>query len=176
MTSTVPYPPTQTLSPPSPIPASLALQHVQAYLASALSKPHLHPSSNLTERGPTASLSSSTAGGLVLHNLRRVEAGLRGERWGGEEEEEEEEKEGEREEGDGVGEEGWEDMALYQREQGGGGDGADEGMVGEVPIEVYEGGRTVDKVERKRLKKERSKLENKERMERRRREAAAEKN
>jgi hypothetical protein len=152
-TSTSCYPPIYTLQPPQSIPPSLALTYIQNYLTSTLTQPHLHPSSQLTERGPTASLSSNSAGGLVLHNLRRVEAGLRGERWG---DLQGDEAEGERaEEGCPEEQEGWEDMERYRMEQGEVVGAGKEGGVGEVPIEVQESGKAVDKAERKRLKKER---------------------
>ncbi|KAI4180811.1 MAG: hypothetical protein L6R41_007002 [Letrouitia leprolyta] len=54
--------------------------HAQQLLADFLKKtvthPSLDPNALLTEDGP---ISRSTSTGLVLHNLRRVEAGLRGE-------------------------------------------------------------------------------------------------
>ncbi|KAH0542211.1 hypothetical protein FGG08_003333 [Glutinoglossum americanum] len=170
------YPPTTTPSPPTPVPPSAALSHIQTYLHRALTAPSLHPSAHLTERGPTASLTSSTAtaSNLTLHNLRRLEAGLRGEHLGpepapqqqaeGEEEEEEEGKE----------EAQWEDMDGAQEEleqERKRGVVAAEGV--QRPVEVL-GGRVLDKAERKRLKKERGRLEKIEKAERRRRESAAE--
>lgn len=53
-----------------------ALSHLQAYLAAAETTPHLLPNSVLSPSGPTASDASSN---LTIHNLKRVEAGLRGE-------------------------------------------------------------------------------------------------
>jgi hypothetical protein len=58
-------------------PAS-ALRQLQSYLEEASTEAHLQPNALLTLTGPTAA-NSSDAGGLVLYNLRRVEAGLRGE-------------------------------------------------------------------------------------------------
>ena len=58
-------------------PAS-ALNQLQTYLEEAATKPHLQPNALLTLAGPTAA-GGSEAGGLVLYNLRRLEAGLRGE-------------------------------------------------------------------------------------------------
>jgi hypothetical protein len=168
MMTTTSYPPIVS-QPPRPISPSEALSQIQNYLTLSLTNPSLHPSAQLTERGPIADLSSSSAGGLVLHNLRRIEAGLRGERWG--------DKEGE---GNGNGQEGvveevegeWEDMGQYQKEQGviGGGSG-----VGEVEIEVQRSGKPVDKAERKRLKKLREKAMKREKHQARMREIAAEK-
>lgn len=60
-------------------PETLSL--LSAYLDAATTDPSLHPSAHLTEHGPVAP-SSGPNTGLVLHNLRRVEAGLRGENLG----------------------------------------------------------------------------------------------
>ena len=49
-----------------------------AYLHATTTDPSLHPNALLTENGPIMPSSGSTTG-LVLHNLKRVEAGLRGE-------------------------------------------------------------------------------------------------
>lgn len=49
-----------------------------AYLEAATADPSLHPDAVLTENGPIAP-ASGAATGLVLHNLKRIEAGLRGE-------------------------------------------------------------------------------------------------
>lgn len=72
-------PPHYTSAPALSVPISQALLLLQAYLAASESSPHLHPDCIFTEHGPTFS-SAAGAGGLVLHQLRRVEAGLRGER------------------------------------------------------------------------------------------------
>ncbi|KAI9767573.1 MAG: hypothetical protein M1840_005610 [Geoglossum simile] len=167
MTTTASYPPSVS-HPPRPISPSEALSQIQNYLTLSITDTSLHPSAQLTERGPVADLSSSSAGGLVLHNLRRIEAGLRGERWADKEDE-----------GNGNGEEGWveeieggwEDMGQYQREQGVIEDGS---RVREVPIEVQQSGKPVDKAERKRLKRQREKATKREKHQAREREAAAE--
>ncbi|KAL6716463.1 hypothetical protein ACLMJK_006030 [Lecanora helva] len=63
------------------ISTSDALSLLSAYLDSASTDPSLHPNALLTENGPiTPSAGPNT--GLVLHNLRRVEAGLKGEHLG----------------------------------------------------------------------------------------------
>lgn len=74
---TTAYPPTihHTTTPLSP---AQALSLLTSYLTAATADPSLHPHAHLTEHGPVA-LSNV---GLVLHNLRRVEAGLRGENLG----------------------------------------------------------------------------------------------
>ena len=61
------------------ISTSEALSLVSAYLEASSADSSLHPNAHLTEHGPVAPSSST---GLVLHNLRRVEAGLRGENLG----------------------------------------------------------------------------------------------
>lgn len=53
---------------------SAALNLISSYLLASTTNPSLHPDALLTESGP---LASSTEG-LTLHNLRRIEAGLRG--------------------------------------------------------------------------------------------------
>ena len=55
-----------------------ALSIIQQYLSNSESKPWLHPDALLSERGPQ--FAGTISGGLTMHNLRRVEAGLRGER------------------------------------------------------------------------------------------------
>ncbi len=60
---------------------SETLSLLSAYLEATTTDPSLHPNAHLTEHGPVAP-SSGPNTGLVLHNLRRVEAGLRGENLG----------------------------------------------------------------------------------------------
>ncbi|KAI9838781.1 MAG: hypothetical protein M1838_004496 [Thelocarpon superellum] len=57
-----------------------ALGLLQTYLAQTETTPYLHPDARLAESGPH--LMGEEDGGLALHHLRRVEAGLRGERLG----------------------------------------------------------------------------------------------
>ncbi|KAL9126055.1 MAG: hypothetical protein Q9217_004833 [Psora testacea] len=60
------------------IPPSTALGLLSTYLSNAATDASLHPNALLTEDGPiTPSTGNNT--GLVLHNLKRLEAGLRGE-------------------------------------------------------------------------------------------------
>ena len=61
-----------------PVAPSEALSLIQAYLAASASDASLHPNALLTEQGPVSATAGSDIG-LVLHNLRRLEAGLRGE-------------------------------------------------------------------------------------------------
>lgn len=71
-------PPHRHLRPSQAISPSTALSHISDYLTSADTTPHLHPDCIFTEAGPAFSTNAS-ADGLVLHQLRRVQAGLRGE-------------------------------------------------------------------------------------------------
>jgi len=61
-----------------PVAPSEALSLLSAYLETAETEPYLQPNALLTEGGPI-SASSGPNIGLILHNLKRVEAGLRGE-------------------------------------------------------------------------------------------------
>ena len=74
------YPP-HRLHTSHPIPPSQALDLLSTYLAATNTNASLHPNALLTESGPISANSSSNTG-LVLHNLKRVEAGLRGEHLG----------------------------------------------------------------------------------------------
>ena len=72
------YPP-HRLHSSRAVPPSEALKLLSTYLESAATDASLHPNALLTENGP---ISQGTSAGLVLHNLKRVEAGLRGEHLG----------------------------------------------------------------------------------------------
>ena len=61
-----------------PVAPSEALSLLSSYLEIAETEPYLQPNALLTEGGPI-SASSGPNTGLILHNLKRVEAGLRGE-------------------------------------------------------------------------------------------------
>ena len=74
------YPPTRHHAT-KPISAATALSLLSTYLEATLTDASLHPNAILTENGPiTPAVGEST--GLVLHNLRRVQAGLKGEHLG----------------------------------------------------------------------------------------------
>ncbi|TVY27580.1 hypothetical protein LHYA1_G004045 [Lachnellula hyalina] len=101
----------------------IALKYLSSYLTATATKAHLLPNARLEASGPTAGSSSS----VTLHNLQRVEAGLRGE-WlaptlqlnEGDGEGGDEEIAGQgMDDGTAVGaaEEGWQDLEEYQREQ-----------------------------------------------------------
>ena len=58
-----------------------ALKLLSSFLEATATDASLHPNALLTESGPISATSGSNTG-LVLHNLKRVEAGLRGEHLG----------------------------------------------------------------------------------------------
>ena len=63
-----------------PVDPSEALELLSSYLEAAATEPYLQPNALLTEGGPISTTGPNT--GLILHNLKRVEAGLRGEHLG----------------------------------------------------------------------------------------------
>ncbi|KAH8670242.1 hypothetical protein BGZ60DRAFT_31349 [Tricladium varicosporioides] len=110
------FPPTRSI-PSIPLPQDTALKYLSSYLQSLPNNPHFLPNARLTSTGPTEGTSSS----ITIHNLQRVEAGLRGEFLKPELEFEEEAvgvaegmDDGTNKEADG---EGWQDLGEYQREQ-----------------------------------------------------------
>lgn len=80
MASYISYPP-HRLHTSHPIPTSQVLDLLSTYLIATDTDASLHPNALLTESGPISANSGSNTG-LVLHNLKRVEAGLRGEHLG----------------------------------------------------------------------------------------------
>jgi len=56
--------------------ADTALAYLSSYLQSTQTHPHLLPNARLEASGPTAGSSKSS---VIIHNLQRVEAGLKGE-------------------------------------------------------------------------------------------------
>ncbi|WEW61292.1 hypothetical protein PRK78_006782 [Emydomyces testavorans] len=72
-----PLPPTSLLSTRR-IPTSTAHAFLAAYLERAATDPSHQPDSTLSAHGPVAANTGATPN-LVLHNLKRVQAGLRGE-------------------------------------------------------------------------------------------------
>ena len=167
------FPPVRSL-PSTPITTTEALQRLQSYLEATKSNPALLPNATLQADGPKAR--SESASNLVIHNLKRVEAGLRGEWLAPSLELEAEGMAGFESfpvtgNGQGVGEgddagEGWQDLDEYQREQSieMGEVGPREtgiGLEGEeaLPVLNMEAGRRLDKEARKREKKERLRRE-----------------
>lgn len=62
--------------------SSRALALLTSYLEATSTEAWLHPNALLTPNGPTTPATGAQNMGLVLHNLKRVEAGLRGEQLG----------------------------------------------------------------------------------------------
>ncbi|KAF2797674.1 hypothetical protein K505DRAFT_193526, partial [Melanomma pulvis-pyrius CBS 109.77] len=115
-------------STPITLPAASTL--LTRFLSNSESHPHLHPDALITPTGVTFSSHGGPLGGVVMHNLRRVAAGLRGEYLEPEatpEPEEEEDRQGrgkgkgiwagKKTEGVGEGQQdGWQDREEYERE------------------------------------------------------------
>lgn len=69
------FPPHRAI-PSVPISQDIALKFLSSYLEATKTSPHLLPNARLESSGPTA---GSSASSVTIHNLKRVEAGLRGE-------------------------------------------------------------------------------------------------
>ncbi|CAL5873787.1 uncharacterized protein PFLUO_LOCUS8069 [Penicillium psychrofluorescens] len=72
-----PLPPT-TVHNTRAIPQSAAADFLAAYLDRATTDPALQPNASISEHGPV-SRTTAAAPNLILHNLKRVQAGLAGE-------------------------------------------------------------------------------------------------
>jgi hypothetical protein len=156
------FPPVRSL-PSIPVSTDDALQRLQSYLEATKSNPALLPNATLQVDGPKAQ--SESAANLAIHNLKRVEAGLRGE-WLAPSLELEGDVigglgshpaigNGEVEGEDAAGE-GWQDLDEYQREQSvevGEVGPRDTGMGQEVEEAMTVGVKFLDKEARKREKK-----------------------
>lgn len=66
-------------TPPQRLPPTSAQTTLSAFLAQTRTKAHLHPDALLSSTGIQFSANSGPTGGLALHHLQRIEAGLRGE-------------------------------------------------------------------------------------------------
>ncbi|RAL68090.1 hypothetical protein DID88_008808 [Monilinia fructigena] len=69
------FPPHKSI-PSIPVNQTIALKYLQEYLSLTSSTPYLLPNAKLEPTGPTIGSSHSS---VTIHNLERVEAGLRGE-------------------------------------------------------------------------------------------------
>ncbi|GAB7357457.1 hypothetical protein MBLNU459_g8378t1 [Dothideomycetes sp. NU459] len=78
MASTTPYPPSHAHAS-TPLPPSAALAHLSAFLLASETTPWLHPDAQLAADEIKYSTTGGPSGGIVMHNLRRIEQGLRGE-------------------------------------------------------------------------------------------------
>jgi hypothetical protein len=72
-------PPPHRLISSTPISLPTASTILATYIAHSEAHPHLHPDALITPTGVTFSSHGGPTGGVVLHALRRVAAGLRGE-------------------------------------------------------------------------------------------------
>lgn len=182
-------PPSRHISS-KPISLADASQMLETYLTNSEAHPHLHPDALITPAGVTFSSAGGPMGGVVMHNLRRIAAGLRGEYLEPEATPEPEEngeeigtgkkaKQNKKKtfDSNGAVEEDWQDMAEYEQE----GPGLEVGEVGprtnfvqeggeEPEVEAAEtpkkrknaeGGEKLDKDARKKAKAERRKQEQK---------------
>jgi hypothetical protein len=168
---------------------------LQTYISHSEAHPHLHPDALITPTGVTFSSHGGPTGGVVMHNLRRIAAGLRGEYLEPEPTPEPETEEGAEGEKAWNGKKGkgkkttftdveveWQDKEAYEREQG----EVEIGDIGERTNIVKDGGEEpevevtgekrkggdakLDKEARKKAKKERDAQRKKE-LEKQRKEA-----
>jgi hypothetical protein len=79
MASRAVYPPIQHPTGPVVLDPTAAQIQLSAFLSQTRSKAHLHPDALLSSTGIQFSANSGPTGGLALHHLQRIEAGLRGE-------------------------------------------------------------------------------------------------
>ncbi|KAL5003882.1 hypothetical protein BDV10DRAFT_4860 [Aspergillus recurvatus] len=168
----IPLPPTTILSS-KPITQAVAHDFLAAYLDRATTDPALQPNAGISEHGPV-SRTTAAAPNIILHNLKRVQAGLAGEVLG-RDLAIAEMKEGAQlaqaqtgvDNADGT----WKDKAQFEQEQEGyqvhdtnvrnEPEEMDVDNADEVEGETAATTGTLDKEERKRLKKERRKAEKK---------------
>ncbi|KAL4781192.1 hypothetical protein BJX76DRAFT_22324 [Aspergillus varians] len=157
----IPLPPTTILSS-KPITQTVAHDFLAAYLERATTDPALQPNAGISEHGPV-SRTTAAAPNIILHNLKRVQAGLAGEVLGRDlaiaDMKEGAQAQAQVENGEGA----WEDKKQFEQDQGA--EGNDVNVRSEEVMDVDnvedEGEGSLDKEERKRLKKERRKAEKK---------------
>ncbi|KAL4921287.1 hypothetical protein BDW62DRAFT_198289 [Aspergillus aurantiobrunneus] len=158
-----PLPPTTILSS-KPISQTVAHDFLAAYLDRATTDPALQPNAGISEHGPV-SRTTAAAPNIILHNLKRVQAGLAGEVLGRDLAIADMKEGAQAQAQNGNGEGMWEDKKQFEQEQGT--EENDVNVRSEEVIDVDnaegQGGATesLDKEERKRLKKERRKAEKK---------------
>jgi hypothetical protein len=142
-------PPSRKVSS-TPIALADASRMLDTYITNSESHPHLHPDALVTPTGVAFSSNGGPMGSVVMHNLRRVAAGLRGEFLEPEKTPEPEENEDGNADGVGAGkkfnkkrkgfttvtDDDWEDKAVYEREEG----LVEVGEVGDRTNFVQEGG------------------------------------
>ncbi|KAF2683502.1 hypothetical protein K458DRAFT_419098 [Lentithecium fluviatile CBS 122367] len=133
-----------------PISLADASKMLDKYIANSERHPHLHPDALITPSGVTFSSHGGPTGGVVMHNLRRVAAGLRGEYLEPEPERDSEEQEQESEASSWKGkgkktkdadtadatQNDWQDMSEFEREEA----AIEVGEIGRMVHIVQEGG------------------------------------
>lgn len=113
------FPPQRSLAS-QPVSQDVALKHIQNFLEATTKNAYFRPNARLEPTGPAASEEPS----ITIHNLKRVEAGLRGE-WlepiidlkDGGVQIASGIDDGVRGDGDKMDVDGWQDLQEYQREQ-----------------------------------------------------------
>lgn len=113
---------------------------LSTYITNSESHAHLHPDSSITPEGITFSSKGGPEGNVVMHNLRRIAAGMRGEYMAPEKtpEPEDDETEGQtfsKKRKTALNDD-WQDKAEYEREEG----VMEIGEIGERSNFVQEGG------------------------------------
>ncbi|EOA80676.1 hypothetical protein ACJQWK_09883 [Exserohilum turcicum] len=133
------HPPRRHISS-APVSLSAASALLDKYLEDSQTHAHLHPDALITPDGVTFNSQGGAMGNPLMHHLRRVAAGMRGEYRAPdktlEAQEREQEQQQQRGAKSGVADEEWQDMAAYQAEQG----VTEVGDVGERSNLVQEGG------------------------------------
>ncbi|EUC44544.1 hypothetical protein COCMIDRAFT_97907 [Bipolaris oryzae ATCC 44560] len=126
----------------APVSLSAASAVLEKYLQNSETHAHLHPDALITPDGVTFNAKGGAVGNLLMHHLRRVAAGLRGEYLEPDTTLEAQAEaldaaaaDGEGSKNTGV-EQEWQDVATYQAEQG----GIEIGDVGNRTNVVQEGG------------------------------------
>ena len=160
-----PLPPTTHLTT-KPIPQSTAHDFLAAYLDRANTDPALQPNAGISEHGPV-SRTTAAAPNLILHNLKRVQAGLAGEVLGRDLALASLNSEGAAAQTANGGAEGEDAKEFEEKEQPDVVQYEDEGEGVQMDVDVDgngNGGEGVDKEERKRKKKERRLAEKKAKM------------
>lgn len=145
--------------PSVPVGTETAHKFLEQYLEATKSSPYLLPNARLEPSGPTAGSSNSS---VTIYNLKRVEAGLRGEWLAPSLELEESNAVNAQLDGtiasaaDNMDTEGWQDLDEYQREQE-----VVEGEIGpnDTEVELEAKPSVIDKDARKKEKKLRLKEE-----------------
>jgi hypothetical protein len=111
-------PPSRHISS-QPVTLATASRILETYITHSESHAHLHPDSTITPEGITFSSKGGAEGNVVMHNLRRIAAGMRGEYMAPEKtpEPEEDEDAFDKRPTSALNDD-WQDKAEYEREEG----------------------------------------------------------